>query len=482
MLNIDRSLALGLRDQIRSEISRLIAEGALEQGAQLPSCRVMAKELGVGVNSVLGAYSRLVDDGVITSKPKSGYFVSLDLSSPVMRSSGSASRKSTNIVDRITQRKLPSQGDFIARPPDWPKYKYPFVCNQIPLNRFPLANWRECTRLAMNSRDLGSWAGDNQYWDSSEFLHEICTRLLPRRGVISRPENVLITLGAQQAIHIVATLLQGYGRVIGIEDPGYPDARNIFEQIFDEIRFIPVDENGLIVDERLADCDLVYVTPNRQFPTTASMSAERRQALLEMAEAADFLIVEDDYDGDMDFSSDVLAPLYSGSRNGRVIYINSLSKSVAPGLRLGYLVAQEDLVREAHALRGLMIRHPPLILQKTAALFLRLGHHDALCARLHDAFASRQSVATGVIDELFPDFDVRNETGSTIFLFTDREQRDARMITAKALEAGIVIEPLWPCYSVENQGDHVFRVGVSAVRSKLIEPGLAALRRAIDTV
>lgn len=483
LIKVDRLLSLGVRDQIRSEISRLIAEGALEQGAQLPSCRAMAQGLSVAVNSVLGAYLKLIDEGILSSKPKSGYFVSLELSaSPLQGSAKTKTRETTNIVDRITKGKLPSKGSYIVRPPDWPKYKYPFVCNQIPVNRFPLAQWRECMRLAMNSRDVASWAGDNQYWDSDEFLQEVCTRILPRRGVAARPENVLVTLGAQQAIYIISSLLRGYGRVVAMEDPGYPDARNIFEQIFDEIRFIPVDDEGIIVDERLAECDLVYVTPNRQFPTTIAMSARRREMLLKMAESADFLIIEDDYDGDTDFSEEVEAPLYSGNRNGRVIYINSLSKSVAPGLRLGFLVAQEDLVSEARALRGLMIRHTPLLLQKTAGLFLKFGYHDALCKRLHAIFEQRIAIASGIIDDLFPQFDIRNEDGSTIFVMTDKAGRDAQMIKEKALQANIVIEPLWPCYSDDKKGKSSFRIGLSAIPSDQIEPGLTLLSETVGTV
>ncbi len=480
MLRIDRSQPIGLRDQIRSEISRLIAQGALVHGAKLPSCRALAKGLGVAVNSVLGAYSRLMDEGVIVSKPKSGYFVSLHLPTSAVLPSDIGSCTTTNIAERITRRKLPSKCGFIWRPPDWQNYKYPFVCNQIPLNRFPLAEWRQCTQLAMNSRDLGLWAGDSQYWDSTEFLDQICSRILPRRGVIANPDNVLITVGAQQAIYLIATLLRDYGRVVAMEDPGYPDARNIFEQVFDETRPIAVDEEGIVVDSRLADCDLVYVTPNRQFPTTASMSAKRRKMLMKMAESSDFLIIEDDYEGDMDFRPSVLPPLFSGNSDGRVIYTGSLSKSLAPGLRLGYLVAQEGLVREARALRGMMIRHPPLILQRTAALFLRFGHHDVLRARLHTTFERRWSIASRIISEVFSDFDVRNEFGSTSFLFADRQQRNAQQIAARAMAAGVVIEPVGPCFATATRGDHMFRVGVSAVRSSLIEPGLTQLRHAID--
>lgn len=477
---IVRESDLGIRDQIRAEISGLISDGVLRKGQKLPSCRALARDLRVSVNSVLGAYSRLMDDGAIYSKPKSGYYVGLEISRVSSPSALNDSATALNIVDRITRRRLPSTAGCILRPTDWPNYKYPFVCNQIASNRFPLAEWRECSRLALNMRDLSQWTGDNQYVDSETFLEQICARLLPLRGITAAPENVLVSMGAQQAIFIVATLLRGLGRVVAMEDPGYADARNIFEQTFDEVRFIPVDNEGLMVDERLAGCDLVYVTPNRQFPTVHSMSSQRKTQLLELAEREDFLIIEDDYEGDMDFDEHSLPPLYSGHAQGRVIYTGSLSKSLAPGLRLGYLVAQEPLVREARALRGMMIRHPPHVLQHTASLFLRFGYHERLRSRLHEAFGERWTVASQIISSSFPDFEVQQEFGSTNFFFRSKERRDAAEIAERAKGHGVIIEPTSPCFSDEDNGKHTFRLGVSAVRTGLIEPGLKVLRDVID--
>ena len=479
-MSIDRDSNLGIRDQIHVEVASLISDGVLHKGAKLPSCRALARDLNVSVNSVLGAYSRLIDDGAICSIPKSGYYVALEVSRVSTPTGQKDATMSPNIVDRITRRRLPSKAGCISRPKDWPSFKYPFVCNQIASNRFPLAEWRQCSRLALNMRDLISWTGDNQYIDSETFLEQICMRLLPLRGITAAPENVLVSMGAQQAIFIVATLLRGLGRVVAMEDPGYVDARNIFEQNFDEVRFIPVDDEGLVVDERLAGCDLVYVTPNRQFPTVLSMSSQRKAQLLEMAEREDFLVIEDDYEGDMDFDEHSLPPLYSGHSQGRVIYTGSLSKSLAPGLRLGYLVAQEPLVREARALRGMMIRHPPHVLQHTASLFLRFGYHEGLRSRLHEAFGERWTVASQLIASMFPDFDVQQEFGSTNFFFRSKERRDAAEITERAKGFGVIIEPSSPCFSNEDEGRHTFRLGVAAVRTGLIEPGLSALRDAID--
>ncbi len=486
LIELDRSLDVGLRDQVQSEIARLITTGALRSGTRLPSCRKLAGELNISVNTVLGAYSRLCDDNLIEARARSGYFICDDLRIPLKRVADPAQTEAppqANFVARITPHRLPSKFSYILRPPNCQDYEYPFVCNQIDIQRFPITEWRECTRMAMNRRDLGIWSGDNQYWDSQELLDQICHRLLPRRGITADSENVLVTVGAQQALYLIASLLRGPGRVVAMEDPGYPDARNIFEQLFDEVRFIPVDEEGLIVDERLEGCDLVYLTPNRQFPTTVSLSPTRRASLLEVAEKQDLLIIEDDYESDVDFRVNPPLPLYQSNRTGRVVYISSLSKSLAPGLRLGFLVAPPDLVTELRALRGMMIRHPPLVLQHAAALFLRFGHYDALCSRLHGAYERRWTIANRILQSDFSDFGIQGEVGGTNFMLTDPAKRwPASDIVRNALNAGLVIESVAPCFFDTNTDNFSFRVGFSAVQTVRIEPGLRILRKVIDAL
>lgn len=481
-IRLNRDSPVGLRDQVQSEISRLISTGAIALGARLPSCRQLAQDLGVSINRVLGAYSRLCDDKLIASRPRAGYFVCDELRIPVNAADDGddTGPAKADILGRIGRRQ-PSRGTYILRPPNWQEFRYPFVCNQIDTGRFPIAEWRECTRLAMNRRDLGIWSSDNQYWDAPELLDQICNRLLPRRGLTARSQNVLVTLGAQQGLYLVASLLRGAGRVVAMEDPGYPDARNIFAQLFDEVRFIPVDAEGIVVDDRLRGADLVYVTPNRQFPTTVSLSQARRRALLALAEAEDFLIIEDDYDCDVDFRTSPPLPLYQIDRSARVIYTTSLSKSLAPGLRLGFLVAPEELVTEARALRGMMIRHPPLVLQHTAALFLRLGHYDALCSRLHAAFERRWSIAGAALARDFSDFGIVGATGGTNFMLNDpTRQRSGAGIVRRALDAGVVVEAVEPCFFTGKEGGFAFRLGFSSVPAADIEPGLAVLRGVID--
>ena len=159
---------------------------------------------------------------------------------------------------------------------------------------------------------------------------------------------------------------------------------------------VDVDALGLPVGWA-GGADVVFVTPSHQCPTNATMPVERRVALLEAAEEQGFVIVEDDYEFEMSFLKPVAPALKSLDRGGRVIYAGSFSKSVFPGLRLGYLVGPPGFIAEARALRGLMLKHPPGHIQRTMAYFLGLGHYDALVNRMKGAYRRRRQVMAEAI-------------------------------------------------------------------------------------
>ncbi|MEZ5590241.1 MAG: PLP-dependent aminotransferase family protein [Gammaproteobacteria bacterium] len=166
-------------------------------------------------------------------------------------------------------------------------------------------------------------------------IEQLHTRLLPRRGVWAEPEEILVTVGAQHALYLLASLLLS-GKTIGMEEPGYPDARNIFELHAAQIVPLPVDAQGLQMGAALDACDYVYVTPSHQSPTTVTLSLERRQALLERARQRGFVIIEDDYESETNYAGQPIPALKSLDNEGRVIYVGSLSKTLAPGLRQLY--------------------------------------------------------------------------------------------------------------------------------------------------
>ena len=470
-----------MRDQIVTQISRLIFEGLLPPDLKLPSCRKLARELGVSINTVVAAYHKLEEGELIDARPRSGYFVSSERGmrpNSVLRSS-SGSRRAA-IAERLNKLRRTEDIETIFRPHDWYSYKFPFVCNQIDEYSFPVAEWRECTRLAMNRKDLKIWSADGLFTDSPDLIEQIAHRILPRRGIFEPASSILVTLGTQNGLFITSLLFGGRERNAAMEDPGYPDARKILQANFGSLHFQPVDDEGMVVDDRLREADLVFVTPNRQFPTTITMSERRRSALLQAAEEYDFFIVEDDYECDIDYRNFTPLPLQSLDSSGRVIYLGSLSKSLAPGLRLGYLVAPAEFIKAAQDCRGMMMRHPPLILQHTAAAFIRLGYLDGLLGRLRENYEQRWRLAHTVIHDELDDFHVRGEFGGTNFVLADRRnQLTANSIAKASRKRDVIVEPITPCFSNAAEGRCYFRLGVSSIHRDLIESGIDQLQTVI---
>ena len=188
-------------------------------------------------------------------------------------------------------------------------------------------------------------------------VEQIRQRVLTRRGILAKPDEVLVTLGSQNSLYLLASLLVRPGTVVAMEDPGYADIRNMFSLLSAEVRTVPLDTEGLLVDQ-LGPAQLAFVTPSHQFPTNVTMSLDRRRALLDWASSSDALVIEDDYEFEMSFLKAVAPALKSLDRGGRVIYAGSFSKSVFPGLRLGYLVGPPGFIAEGAASLSLRLSKP----------------------------------------------------------------------------------------------------------------------------
>ena len=481
-IKIDKAGKDGLRDQIVAEISRLIFDGALRAETKLPSCRKFSEVLNVSINTVVAAYGILEDQRLIYSKPRSGFFVSgsKGISDHKAKTHESVPRSSSRLWQRLNWRRRSEDLRPIYRPKDWYDFKYPFVCNQIDEDSFPVAQWRECSRLAMNRRDLKVWSADDHYSDSIELLEQICGRILPRRGIFETTNSTLITLGSQNGLYITCQLLGGRSRTAIIEDPGYPDARKILRASFGDVRFQPVDDEGIVVDERLRGATLVFVTPNRQFPTTITMSEQRRKELVTAAEEYDFFVLEDDYECDVDYRSFTPFPLRRSEAKDRVIYLGSLSKGLSPGLRLGYLVAEPEFIDAARDVRGTILRHPPIILQLTVSAFLRFGYYESQLRRLHHDYEVRWRTADEIIRRMLTGFDITGEFGGTNFVLRDQDSAlRAATIAREAEKQGVIVEEIAPCYSDFDVGKLYFRLGMSSIPEPLIEPGIRTLADAI---
>jgi GntR family transcriptional regulator / MocR family aminotransferase len=468
---------MSLQGQIREMLVAAILDGQLPAGQPLPSSREMADQLGVARNTVVLAYQQLADEGYLHSRPRSGHFVNREMTAGRLQR-GQPTQAEAAHAQPEWQRRLRLQATgqrSIVKPADWQSYPYPFLYGQFDATLFPTADWRECCLKTLSVLDIRDWAPDQITRDDETLIQQIRTRVLPRRGVWAAADEIVVTVGAQHALYMVADLLMREGTRVGIEEPGYPDARNIFASRTSQVVALPVDRDGLPVDQALRGLDYVYATPSHQCPTGVTMPLQRREALLQEAQALDFVIIEDDYESENRFDGDPIPALKSLDRGQRVIYIGSLSKSLAPGLRIGYVVAAPELIAELRALRRLMLRHPSAFIQRAFALFLSLGHHDAQLRRLAVAQRERCAIVIDAMARHAPQCEVVPVTGGGSCWVRLPDGVRAEELAQRASERGVLIEPGDVFFLADPPPQPHVRLGYQSIPAKDIEPGIRVL-------
>ncbi|MGL4234903.1 PLP-dependent aminotransferase family protein [Tabrizicola sp.] len=464
-----------LQQQIRAMVTQGVLAGRFRAGQRMPSSRGLAAHLGVSRITVTLAYADLVSSDYLTSAGRSGYFVSENAPRAPEFPEGPPR------AEAVDFRAL-TGGRFsglarVERPEDWDRYPYPFIYGQADPTLFDHQNWRQCALRALGKRDFAALTSDYYERDDPLLVQELVRTILPRRGIAAREEEVLLTLGAQNALWITAVLLLGPSRRAGVENPGYPALRGVAAATGAEVVPLDVDAQGLPVDG-LRGVDVVFVTPSHQCPTNATMPVERRVALLEAAEREGFVIVEDDYEFEMSFLKPVAPALKSLDRGGRVIYAGSFSKSVFPGLRLGYLVGPPGFIAEARGLRAMMLKHPPGHIQRTMAYFLGLGHYDALVNRMKGAFRRRRQVMAEAIAAEELQVAGQGGFGGSSFWMRAPEGVDTGALALQLRREGVLIEPGRVFFAGDGPREY-YRLSYSSIAPQKIADGIARIGRAL---
>jgi len=459
-------------------VSAAISASAVSSDVPLPSCRQMADQLSVSRNTVFAAYSRLIDLGLIVARDRSGYYVNREVIVRPERPNTDRDRDD-GIASPVTFP--PSSLIPLDNPLDWKSYPYPFIYNQIDPDLFPVDEWRECSRLALGRKHISHWTGDSVESDSPYLIEQLRQRLLSARGIVARSDEILITLGAQNALSILATLFAPFDQPIAVENPGFFGAFNAFRMADNRLVGVPIDHDGLMPSAIPVGVKLVFTTPSHQFPTMVTMSAARRRALLDTAEEDDFLIIEDDYEAEMNFQARISPSLRSMDRNQRVIYIGSLSKTVSPGIRIGFMVAHPDIIREARLVRGTMFRHPPTLIQEVVALFIRLGYFDAHLRKLERRYKRRWQAMRDAISTHLGMLNRVDNEGGTSFWLTGPEGFDATLLRERLRERGVLIDRGQAFYLDQTQRNGL-RLGFAFVPVEKLEGGIKIIAEEVKTL
>ena len=477
---MDENIERTLQSRLQQIIARGILSGRFRKGEKLPSTRKLAEHLRISRITVTLAYTELQSNDYLASRDRSGYYVS-ENAPEAPRFTIKESQNPKNPVDwnrAISQR---FSGKFLSeKRGDWAGYKYPFVYGQVDANLFDHANWRLCALQALGTKDFRSMTSDFYDQDDPKLIEFVARHTLPRRGILANEDEILITLGAQNALWLSTQILLTKNKKAIIENPCYPALLDILGQSRCQIETVDVDDKGLPPEKLSNDINVIFTTPSHHCPTAATMPLSRRKRLLEKAQKSDGIIIEDDYEFEMSFLQPALPALKSLDNDGRVIYVGSFSKSLFPGMRLGYLVGPAPFIKEARALRASVLRHPPGHIQRTAAYFLSLGHYDALIKRMSKHYEERYLEMEKSLNKYDLKIAGKAQHGGSSFWVEIPEQVSSIRLAEDLLKKDVVIEPGDPFFVGNNYPKNFIRLAYSSIPVERIAPGIELIAKAIS--
>jgi GntR family transcriptional regulator / MocR family aminotransferase len=380
-----------LHRQIYDGVRRAILDGRLPPGTRLPSTRSIAGDLAVSRMTVLDAFAQLSDEGYLVGRVGSGTHVSRTI--PDTRLTAAAGRPllpGAGPRPSLSERSHLFEGG-LGKPaapgrPFWPA--------NPAVDAFPVREW--ATRLARHWRSIRRSELEYGAPSGHRRLREALAAYVGRaRGVRCTGDQVMVVNGAQQAFFLCAQLLLDPRDVAWMEEPGYPYARLALRSTGARVVSVPVDEEGLVVARgrgRGSPPKLVYVTPAHQCPLGVAMTVSRRLELLQFARDRNAWVLEDDYDSEYRYGSRPLPALQSLDRDGRVVYVGSLSKTLLPALRIGFAVLPPSLVEPFGAVRAVIDRHPPGVEQGALAAFIEDGSFERHIRRMRALYLERRQV------------------------------------------------------------------------------------------
>jgi GntR family transcriptional regulator / MocR family aminotransferase len=386
----DRTTGEPLGAQLVRRLRDAIEAGTLPHGTKMLGTRQFAKRLGLGRNTVAVAFEQLTAEGYLESRPGSGTFVA-----PPGFKPRTQLPIAEHPVPREAQRIAGLRALFETAAGDGPLRP-----GMPALAMFPVRSWNHCARIALSERtqELGYGPATGL----RALREAIAMHVRQFRGINAAPERVIVVEGAQAAMHLASLVLVSAGDKLAIEDPCYALARAAFEAHGLRLYPVPVDRDGLQTDALPSHARCAFVTPTHQFPLGGTMSLSRRLELLAWAKRNDAYIIEDDYDSEFTARARPLPALQSLDRDERVLYMGSFSKTLAPGIRIGYLIVPPHLARAFRAARACTSLGVALHVQATLAGFINGGHFARHIRRMNGAYEKRRTILAQELAALPP--------------------------------------------------------------------------------
>jgi len=392
VLALDRVSATSLQDQIVAFFRDAVLRGALKPGARLPSSRQLAAELGVARITAVEAFDRLAAEGYFVTRRGVGLFVADTVTDAYL--SGLPTRASRARKGSAPANTHAPSRAHTSRGHESPTTDALPLATGVPaLEEFPWRDWARISARVFRDRPAAALAyGDPQ--GLPELRSAIADYLGAARGIVCDPDQIVVVSGSQQGIDLTARVVASPGEAAWFEDPGYGAARAALAAARLRVVLVPADRDGIDVARGIADAPtarLAVVTPSYHYPLGGTLSLPRRRALLAWAHATGAWILEDDYYGEYRFAGRPQLPLYALDRHARVLYLGTFSKMLAPGLRIGFVVAPRPLVQRLTDLKSATDRYTPGLMQLVLARFISEGRLAAHVRRMRTLYRERRA-------------------------------------------------------------------------------------------
>ncbi|MEP7087751.1 MAG: PLP-dependent aminotransferase family protein [Gemmatimonadota bacterium] len=446
-LALQRGGGEAMHRQLYSTFRSAILDGAFAPGTRLPSTRALADDLGVSRTTVLQAFERLVSEGYATAKSGAGTRVATTLNTSAQRRSAirveGRGLRAPERPPRLSKGMRAVLDEF--RKPHPPTTMAPFALGLPAIDDFPIQLWSRLVARMWRTkpRDM---LGFGDFRGYLPFREAVAQYVMTARGVRCSAEQIVVVNGALHGVSLMSRILLDPGEQAWVENPGWRPVRAAIRATGAQIVRVPVDEYGLDVQEgerRAPQARLAFVTPSYQAPLGVALTLERRLALLDWAARADAWILEDDYNGEYRYDTDPIPAVHSLDRAGRVIYIGSFSKTLAPGLRVGYLVLPPSLVEPVMKARLASDLYTTNGEQAVLAEFIAGGHFARHIRRTRDLYRERQKDLLELVPEIMSDLlDIRPAPAGMRLLGLLPRGADSRAIGWAAAERGLVVTPL----------------------------------------
>ena len=482
---LDRQSSTPLYEQIEAYLRQGILSGSLAADTRLPASRQLARDLGVNRITVENAYAELETDGLIYSRMGSGTYVLPP--SPLL----TLSKDSPGAPWPLWQQSVEFQDRTSKYQPPAAMFKKP-IRQTNPINfdsgigdahLFPAEDFRKVLQTVMR-RD-GIAALDYGEPNGHGALRETIAHILASQGLQTQPENVLITAGSQQALSLISQLLLKPGDVILVESPTYSGALDLFRSLDFRVVGIPMDGQGMQVEmlEKLLQQHhpkLIYTIPNFHNPTGTCLSSQRRRQLIVLADRYNIPILEDDFVGDLRYEGRTQPALKALDPGGRVIYINTFSKILMPGLRVGFLIAEGPVYNALVNFKRVNDLATSTLVQRAVEAYVTVGRYQAHLRRSCQIFRKRRDTMLLAIRRYLP-AEIRFDTplGGLFIWLQLPGNLSSEMLLPLAWEEGVVFAPGNEFFPDKLDGRNWLRLNFVAQAPDQINEGIKRLGSAI---